>query len=620
MKLHAFVMTLGVCAACDVEDPVEVAARDKELPVDPKDADKPPPVDPEDADKPPPVDPEDADKPPSQFCSEAAFEAKMLFGPGHQFVSGFGDLPYNAATCEALASDGDGDHVIDGQAVCDQRAHSSQGLPPGATHFVTYQQGESTQCGCTCGERSACDQPAKYTDYDAIGAGTFADPHEIYTAAQLRDIAGDPDAWHRSYVQCLDINLAPHYSPLRPYFMIPEFSGDYDGQGRAIRGFTYDSAGPYYAPPAATEHFVGLFGYLSGRVSRLSLTDAFVSMLDEDEYLNLGVLSGQAAFADVWKLNVDGRVEAYKWNATVGGVSAYIYGGRYTDITVDMSLAGLVAGGIAYSAGGLHDAHFERIRSTVDIEAGYYGGGIAGTARGHVRDSRVDGTIHAYDAAGAIFQYTGSLRGVASDVDIVARFSAGGLVHTCQNCDVANTRASGSITAPEAGGLINLLLAYTGPSSVVDSYASGAITGDDSLGHNTLGGLIGVIDTDGGFTVARCYSSGDVSGISTYGSVGGAVAYAANAEILDVFSTGAATGPNALPFGLAGSIGSPAPIDPSNRYDSDVNPIVPDQGTPVSGATGVFSDPNTHFGYDWPVGAGGWTFTPGQLPTLTDLP
>jgi len=65
---------------------------------------------------------------------------------------------------------------------------------------------------------------------------------------------------------------------------------------------------------------------------------------------------------------------------------------------------------------------------------------------------------------------------------------------------------------------------------------------------------------------------------------------------------------------------SPAPIDPSNRYDSDVNPIVPDQGTPVSGATGVFSDPNTHFGYDWPVGAGGWTFTPGQLPTLTDLP
>jgi hypothetical protein len=126
---------------------------------------------------------------------------------------------------------------------------------------------------------------------------------------------------------------------------------------------------------------------------------------------------------------------------------------------------------------------------------------------------------------------------------------------------------------------------------VVDSYATGSIVGGEPGGSNAMGGLINTVHGD--VSIARCYSSGTLTGNATYGHVAGAIGYGDGPEILDSFTTSAATGPNMLPFGYL----TLSPVHPSNRYDSDVTPIVPDQGTPVSGATGVFFDPNTHFGW-----------------------
>jgi len=596
MYFRVMLAVLSLCIACDREDLGEIEARGKDHKGDPVEA-----------------------LPPLEGCSELAFEAGFVFGPGHALIRGLGDLPYNSATCEALALDADGDHVVDGQAICDKRAAKSQGLAPGSTHFVTFDVGEATQCGCSCGPRSSCDNPAKYSDYDAIGAGTYADPHELYTAAQLRDIAASPDAWSRSYVQCGDIDLALNYAPNRPYFMIPEFTGDYDGQGHAIRGFTYDTAGPYYHPPTAPEQYIGLFQVLAGRVSRLDLTAVDVSALAPNLYL--GGLAGHAAVTDFWRIAVDGRVAGDLHEALVGGVASTSYGSRFTDVTVDVELIGLMVGGVTYRAGGTLPSFFERIHATVDIDAGWYAGAVAHAAFDtHARDIRADGYIHTGDNAGGVFNiFMGTLLRGASDVDIDAFLNAGGLINSCYNCGVAQSRASGDIVAPEGGGLINAVAAFTpAPTYVVDSYATGSIIGGGPDGINAMGGLINTVYGD--VAIARCYSSGTVTGTATYGGVAGFIGYAEGAEILDSFTTSAATGPNMLPFARLDDYANPSPVDPSNRYDSDVTPFVPNQGTPVSGATGVFFDPNTHFGWSWPTGSGGWTFTPGQLPTLTDVP
>jgi hypothetical protein len=549
----------------------------------------------------------DAEKAPL-LCKELTFEGVQLFPADHSFVPGVGDLPWGPGACESRSGDADHDLVIDGQESCDHIA-GIIGLAPGTTHFVTFEHEGALQCGCTCGPRSACDQPGAYTDYDAVGSGTYADPYQIYTAAQLADLKhafGAPD----SYVQCADINLASYYSPSKPYFTITYLQGDYDGQGHAIRGFTYDMAGPYL--PLITHYNIGLFEQLAGRVSRLRMQDVYLFVPDSPRVI--GGLAARIDGGEVWDVDVTGELKgplAASDGVYVGGIAgAVFYDSRVTDIGVDVRLHGRRAGGVAAWTSDANnlDPYFAGIDAVVDIVANY-GGGLVGSTRGRIRDAYVTGTVAAVDDGGGAAAYlNGSMQRVSADVAVTAKYVAGGLVARCAGCSLDDTRATGAVQAPNAGGLVGET--SSPPSTVVDSYATGTVTGDGA-GINVLGGLVGYVGPYS--SVSRCYSAGDVTGSTPSGFVGGAIGYSSVVTIQSVFSTGAASGPNALPFGTF-------QVPASNRYNSDANPVVPNQGTPASAASGVFSDPNTNFGYNWPVGPGGWNFAPGQLPRLTDLP
>lgn len=596
LRLGLFVV---VWAACDAPEELEIAeVADRGGDILPQEG--------------PPKDGK-GDDPEFKACSEKKFEQTLLYPFEHAFVPGLADLPFGELHCAELGEDSDDDGVSDGQEYCEQHVAGSQGLVAAATHFVTFDGPEGLQCGCTCGERPVCAQPSHYKFHDEVGLGTYAKPFEIWTAEQLADLSQSPSGWGRNYVQCRDIDLAAYYATGASYFMIPEFSGDYDGRGKQIRGFTWHTGTPNYDPALALPD-VGLFSALTGRVSRLKLTDAQI-LLGGWDYWNIGTLAGTMNGADVWRIEVTSTI----WTSTydpyrVGGVVGNASGSRLTDLVVDIeatSAKSLVTGVVSDAT----TTNIRRVEASVVLD----GFGVAGIAgffdQGHMIDGHVEGDVEAKEyASGGVHWATDSafLR-LAADVSVRGK-RAGGLIGSAFSCTLDEVRASGSVTGEaQAGGLV----ATVGNSTLRDCMAAGdvLVTGTGTIDGASAGGLATGISQ--GSTVTRCYSAGRVENLSGPGpnlQTGSLATYVPQASVVTQnFAAGKVTGPNAFSFAFPQDI-----VDPSNRYNPDVNPIQPDQGTPVSLASGVYSFPNANFGWTWPAAT--WTFAPWQLPRLTNVP
>lgn len=561
------------------------------------------------------------------MCSEFAYEGTNIYPPGHDFIPGLVDLPFSGTTCNKMRNDGDGDGLNEGQEYCDNNVAALQGLPAGASHFVSFTDEEGgIQCGCTCAERPVCTQLGHYTEYDEVGAGTYADPFEIWNGYQLWNLSHEPNGWNNHFVQCADVNLASLYSAQRPYFFIPEFSGSYDGRNHAIRNFKYDVVGPFYDPPA-DESRIGLFANLYGPVSRLKLVNSQIRVPIPTNN-TAGALAGWAEGVDLWAITVDSSV----WGGGhAGGLVGFLYGGAATNITASTAVRGQYdTGGVFGVAHGVGaQVLLRHVEAVTELEGSTTGGIAGGALKANVFAAHVAGVVEAYQIGGGAFGYFGGeARRVSADVEVDGEwaFNAGGLIGSDLGSTLRETRASGAVSGGwDVGGLIGVINGET-PTVIRDSFATGEVSTSNFLqtGDGKLGGLIGATYTWGqDIDIARCYSSGTVQGNyfgSDFIANGGLIGWGADMTITDSFATGAVSGDNVLPFGKLGEFANPIPIDPSNRYNSDVSPFVPDQGTPASLASGVFSEPNTNFGYSWPGGAGGWTFTPGQLPQLTDVP
>lgn len=552
-------------------------------------------------------------------CSEKLYEKSTFYPFGFTFNPGLADLPYHSLYCESLALDGNNDGTVDGQAHCDAHVGGPQGLPAGSTHFVIFGEGEDRQCGCTCGARPACAEPGEYEKFDAVGDGTYAKPYEIWSAAQLEDMAHNLGDSAAEFVQCRDIDLGGFYSAQHPYFRIIFLNGGYDGRGHAITGFTYDAFGPYYTP--STWGTTGLFTLVGGRINNLSLLDARVAVT-QDPNTQIGLLAGRMEGADAWKVTVRGEVDVVTpgpINATfAGGLAGEIQGTSLTDITAETSVHGnSVAGGVVGSVSG---SILRRIEAAVSVSAEQLAGGIAGgLTASHLDTGHVSGLVYGgLSAGGAVWGLSDArVRRVAADVVVVSQ-SAGGLAGSMYDSVIEQSRASGSVYGQaHAGGLVWEVYTIAGTSTIRDSFATGKVT-SSGVQWSIAGGLVAFLG--GASTVTRSYSSGAVQNPSAVvhpsNATGSFIGYSlSSGAVTHSFATGKATGTNPFSFG-----NFPAPVDPSNRYNSDVNPITPGQGTAASLASGVFSQPNANFGWSWPTGAGGWTFTPGQLPRLTDVP
>lgn len=553
-------------------------------------------------------------------CSELVAEAQWPAKIGASGIPGVADLWLAPEDCEALQDDADGDGLPDGQAICDDDVSAAQGLPAGSSHFATYVADHGLRCGCTCGPRSSCDSLGPHVEHDAVGAGTYADPYEIYTAEQLWDLAHAPEGWDDSFVQCGDIDLFGFYGPDRPYFVIPSLTGDYDGQGHAIRGFRYDIDGPYYSPPPVLandgvtvvrgdDSLVALFGSIEGSVGQLRLLDATVRVDLGDtpaHWVHAGGLAGYTT-GEVWQITATGEVETGVIANYAGALTAQL-DGRASDITVDADVRGHTAGGLV-GLGWMPVIFRATAHATVEAEHG--AGAIAGTVL-YATASELDasGVIVAGGFGGGAFgTFVGELAGARADALVVSDYGAGGLAGSLKG-QLSRASATGVAVGSSAGGLVGEVGVGT---TIVDSYAATDVMGVGSPDDPTVsyaGGVVGYVsDSNPPVAFTHVYAAGDVVGLQ---EAGGVVGHSGTGFALQMcFATGTVSGGDPLPFGhVAGS------VDPVNRYNADTNPVVPGQGTPASLAAGDFEDPNASFGYTWPTGAGGWVFAPGQLPRL----
>lgn len=555
------------------------------------------------------------------ICNELVAEAQWPAKIGASGIQGVADLWLAPEDCAVLQDDADGDGLPDGQAICDDDVTAAQGLPVGTSHFTTYVAGHGLRCGCTCAPRSSCDSPGPHLEHDAVGAGTYADPYEIYTAEQLWDLAHAPEGWDDSFVQCGDIDLSGFYGVDRPYFVIPSLTGDYDGQGHAIRGFRYDIDGPHYSPPPVLANdgvtvvrgddtLVGLFGSLDGSVGQLRLLDAVVRVDLGDTPAHWVYAGGLAGFTtgEVWQITATGEIETGVIANYAGALTAQL-DGRASDIAVDAEVRGHTAGGLV----GLGWwSVIVRATAHATVEAEHGAGAIAGTML-HATASEIDasGVIVAGGFAGGAFgTFSGELAEASADAVSISDYDAGGLAGSFRG-QLSRASATGIAIGSAAGGLVGEV---GQGSTIVDGYATTDVEGVGSPDDPTVsyaGGVVGYVSdyNDPPVVFTHVYAAGDVVGPQ---AVGGVVGYSGEGfEPQMCFATGTVSGGDPLPFGHV--VGS---VDPVNRYNADTNPIVPGQGTPASLAAGDFEDPNASFGYTWPVGAGGWVFTPGELPHL----
>ena len=187
----------------------------------------------------------------------------------------------------------------------------------------------------------------------------------------------------------------------------------------------------------------------------------------------------------------------------------------------------------------------------------YYGDGTVG-----IVDCSSSGIIHAGAAAHANWCYGGlvggayigdiTISGCRSSVtlDTPLAFEAGGLIGYVYNdgvFQILDSYATGDVLCDkQAGGLIGWFEGGT----ITNCYATGKV---GILDSNTIGGFIGCV-CRAPFTIARCYSTGDVTGEYVLGGFIGDADY--SGEISQCFSTGDVSASRVGWCGVGGFIGT----------------------------------------------------------------
>ncbi|MBN1506692.1 MAG: hypothetical protein JW955_07590 [Sedimentisphaerales bacterium] len=307
----------------------------------------------------------------------------------------------------------------------------------------------------------------------AGGSGTPADPYQIATAEQLISIGSDPNLLDKHFVLLNDIDLDPNLpggrvfttaviapreeAPFRefPNWKGVPFTGTFNGQGHSVKNLTV---------PMTMNSFIALFGNIAkgGLVSDLRVEDG---SLDWQGTAQHGVLAA-------WN---EGRI--IRCGAT-GSVKANMFGG-------------ILAG---FNRGEIIECWAEGKASGPDSIGGLVGFNSFGIIVNCHTSCRV------YITDGREFNWGGGLVGQGCEDVIVNCWASG---------DVSGVRAS-RVLGGLVGGSINTLIA--------NCYA----TGNVSVGRlgRSVGGLVG-----SGGTICDCYATGSVSGGDSLGGLVGGSAF-----------------------------------------------------------------------------------------------
>ena len=341
--------------------------------------------------------------------------------------------------------------------------------------------------------------------FSGSGSGTESDPYRIFNAVQLNQVRNFLNKSNVYFSLEADIDLTEwiaENNPVQGWSPIGSslgnsFRGTFNGNGHTISGLWIKRTDTDY---------VGLFGYVyNATVSDVRLYGAEIEGHD-----NVGGISGYFECYNVSRSFSGCSVEkgSIKGNDNVGGISGYSYSKNESPTTSSaLSFAGCSSecsikgrdnvGGIAGYSYSKNESTNYRLTSTLSftecfsecsIEGNDNIGGIAGCA-----------------FSSSSYSSTLSFTECVSEYSIDGRDNVGGIVGygvfddygrdsiTITRCSSnADIRGSGSV-----GGIAgNVRKDYNGNCIIFDSYSTGSIAGERSLG-----GITGRHD-DSGCTIA----------------------------------------------------------------------------------------------------------------------
>jgi hypothetical protein len=204
--------------------------------------------------------------------------------------------------------------------------------------------------------------------------------------------------------------------------------------------------------------------------------------------------------------------------------------------------------------------------STADVSGGVEVGGLVGSASADIGGCHAAGNVSGATELGGlvgalaggtvVWSYaTGAVTGTSGYI--------GGLVGDCFG-PIANSDASGAVSGVDfaVGGLIG----YQETNGIVQSFATGNVSGVGTAGDDGYGGLVGVFGTTS--SVVDCYATGTVNGGASTSYVGGLIGV--GATVINTYSTGqiiASTEPEI--GGLVGHTSSSS--NQSSYWDTDTS-------------------------------------------------
>ena len=317
------------------------------------------------------------------------------------------------------------------------------------------------------------------------------------------------------------------------------FSGEFEGNGKAISNLSLSGTTPLN----------GLFGYLSGSVSNLILSNSRVEIsnisitvagLGTGTGILAAVVQSGGLVNNVYVINPDINIKPSDGSVplSVGGlvglnggaiINSHATGINITETTGNLNIGGLVGwnkGAISscYSTGIINKTGEGNTGGLVgnnfsaSISNSYATGNVTG------KESHVGGLVgNNYKASISNSYATGNVSGGIKDT--------GGLVghNTDNGASIKNSYAIGSVTGGigDTGGLVG---ENVSSASISNSYATGAVTGTDKVG--------GFVGLHAGGMISNSYATGDATGTSNVGGFVGS----ASGTIANSYATGAVTG------------------------------------------------------------------------------
>ncbi len=196
------------------------------------------------------------------------------------------------------------------------------------------------------------------------GDGTAATPYQIWTAEELNMIGANSNDWNKHFILMADIDMSIYTRAQYNIIgnMSVPFAGVFDGNKHKISNLSYVPESPFL-------NYVGMFGYVTGKVSNLGIESVSMN--------GYGIIGGLAA-----RTGGTALITSCYVTGSADGTINYVGGlvgmneGKIINCYATMSVAGgaYVGGLVGENYGGTLSSCY----ATGTTNGEYYAGGLVG--------------------------------------------------------------------------------------------------------------------------------------------------------------------------------------------------------------------------------------------------